>query len=32
MKLTEHVKSIADNITNPNAEDYEDNNPNGLII
>ena len=30
MKLTEHVKSIADNITNPNAEDYEDNNPNGF--
>jgi len=30
MKVIEHVKSIADNITNPNAEDYEDNNPNGF--
>jgi hypothetical protein len=30
MKITEHIKSIADNITNPNAEDYEDNNPNGF--
>ena len=30
MKITEHVKSIADNITNPNAEDYKDNNPNGF--
>ena len=30
MKVTEHIKSIADNITNPNAEDYEDNNPNGF--
>ena len=23
MKVTEHVKSIADDITNPNAEDYD---------
>tara|TARA_R100000315_G_C5183136_1_gene106349 strand:- start:396 stop:716 length:321 start_codon:yes stop_codon:yes gene_type:complete len=30
MKITEHVKSIAKNISNPNPEDYEDNNPNGF--
>ena len=30
MKVTEHIKSIADSITNPNAEDYKDNSPDGF--